>query len=183
MILSRHRLLGTACLLLAGCAGGGGYKDLSDPLTVEDHEPIPDRVTKENARIVARRCLQAHRRSSATLDSEYAYAFGEGGFVQLHHFRTLDRSEERAERVYVPCGAIASVGAEPFFNLSRLREDFRVTLRGTFKKWGGRVRTFREFPELGTESRTVAVESLVLILDDAVVTSRLVQALTVLSSP
>lgn len=170
------------CLGLGSCSGGALYRDFAEPLTVDDFEPLPTQVTKDNARLVVRKCLQAHRRTSATPDSEYGYAFLEGGFVQLYHVRSLDREEERTARIYMDYGTLEAAVAEPHYNLTRLRDEFRVTLQGMFRKWESHVRSFRAQPNLGAEPSTVPMASLVLVLDDPVVAKRLTEALAILSA-
>lgn len=176
------RILVGLCLCLEACSGGSIYRDLSEPVTVDDYEPLPGQVTKQNARLVVRKCLQGHRRSSATLDVEYGYAFRDAGFVQLYHVRTIDREEEHTSRTYVNFDALSGASVEPFYNLMRLRQEFRVVLSGRFRKWESAVRSFRPQPGLDAEPSAVELNSLVLMLDDPVAAKRLTEALTVLSS-
>lgn len=185
MISTRFRTLALTCILpalFAACSGGGIYRDLADPIALDDYEAVPAQVTRENARLVVRRCLQAHRRSSATPESECGYAFREAGFVQLCHFRPLDREQERASRTYIDYRALSDAKAEPRYNFNRLKEEFRVTLRGTFRKWESHVRAFRVQPDLDSEEDAVAVGCLVLSFDDPAAANRLVQAVNVLAS-
>ena len=174
-------LMGTV-LSLGACSGGTIYRDLSEPVTVEDFQPLPDKVTRENARLVIRRCLQAHRRSSATPDEEFGYAFRDAGFVQLQHVRTPNLEEEHTARTYVDYGALSGMSVEPFFSLMRLRQEFRVVLIGKFRRWESPVRSFRPQPDLDAEASPVGVNSLILDLNDPVEASRLTEALTLVSA-
>ncbi|HXX92030.1 MAG TPA: hypothetical protein VEN81_00260 [Planctomycetota bacterium] len=180
--LGTKRLLGAATLLLAACSEGGGYRELGEPITLDDGLPLPAPVTRENARLVVRRCLQAHRQSSSTPEADTSYAFSESGFVQLIHARTLDRSEERVSRIYVAFAAIRSVKAESMFNVTRLRTEYRVVLEGTFRRWEAPVRAFRTLPELGQEPAKAEVPSLILTFDEAPTAKRLSEALSLLAT-
>jgi hypothetical protein len=177
-----NRILVGLCHCLEACSGGVIYRDLAEPVTVDDYEPLPSQVTKQNARLVVRKCLQGHRRSSATLDAEYGYAFRDAGFVQLYHFRTLDREQERISRSYVDFGALSGASVEPSYNLMRLKQEFRVVLCGRFRKWESAIRSFLPQPDLDIEPSAVELNSLILMLDDPVVAKRLTEALTVFSS-
>jgi hypothetical protein len=170
-------------VLLASCTGASLYRDFSEPLTVEDFEPLPNHVTPENARAVVRRCLQAHRQSAATPDTEWGYAFRPEGFVQLCHERPENREEERAIRTYVDYHALQVSPAVPQYNLRMLKEEFAVTLRGPMRRWQTHVRAFEEQPNLGAESATMPVHALTLVLDDPVAAHRLSDALQLLGAP
>lgn len=170
-------------LLPASCTGASSYRDFSEPLTVEDYEPLPSHVTPENARWIVRRCLQGHRQSASTPDTEWGYVFRVEGFIQLCHEHPENREEEQVIRTYVDYHALQAFPAVPQYNLRRLKQEFLVTLRGRFKRWQAHVRTYQEQPSLGGEASTVAVPSLTLVLDDPVAAHRLSEALQLLGAP
>jgi hypothetical protein len=167
--------------LLSSCAEEAPYRDLAEPLSVEDLQPFPAEVTRENARSVVRRGLQAHRRSNNLPDEQYGYSFGEAGFVQLYHFNPTDRVEERAGRTYVDFSRVRSVTTEEYFDFKRLGERFRITLRGSFSKWDSPVRVGQRQPDLGREPSKRECDALLLVLDDPAVAKKLADALILLS--
>jgi hypothetical protein len=166
---------------LASCAGEGPYRNLAEPISVEDLQPFPPEVTKENARAVVRRGLQAHRRANNFPDEEYGYWFGKAGFVQFYHFNPTDRVEERACRTFVDFTSIRSVTTEEYFDFKRLGERFRISLRGSFTKWEAPVRVGQRQPDLGREPSKRDCDVLDLVLDDPAVAKKLADALVLLS--
>jgi hypothetical protein len=170
-----------ALSFLASCAGEGPYRNLAEPISVEDLQPFPAEVTKGNARSVIRRGLQAHRRSNNFPDEEYGYSFGEAGFVQFYHFNPTDRVEERARRTFVDYALIRSVTTEEYFDFKRLGGRFRIALRGSFTKWESPVRVGQRQPDLGREPSKRECDVLELVLDDPAVTKKLGDALILLS--
>jgi len=176
------RILGlVAVSLLGSCSAAGSRVDPSEPVTIEDLQPLPPEVTRGNARLIVRKGLQAHRRWNALPDEQVGYLFRDVGFVQLRHETPLDRAQERISRTFVDYASISSVIGETYFDLQFVKERFRITLKGSFHRWEGPLRPFRALPEVGSEPWTVEQESLSLSLDDAVVTKRLMDALTLLS--
>src|SRR5258706_16060306 len=58
--------LTTLCIATASCRGESIYRDLAEPLALEDYLLLPSEVTSDNALLAVRRSLQAHRRSIST---------------------------------------------------------------------------------------------------------------------
>lgn len=169
-------------LALASCMAPA-WRDLSDPVSVDDRAALPAAVTPENARGVVRRCLQRHRDSATNAHHRYGYAFREGGFVQLYSLAGVDRGRELHVRTFVDFAAVDSATSETFVDNTRLRRSFRVILRGTFRRWDARPTPYVTQPEIGSEPGTSAIDSLELVLDEGVAALRLVEALTLLSRP
>jgi hypothetical protein len=122
-----------------------------------------------------------HRRANDLPDEQYGYVFREGGFVQIHHRSPPDRAEERVERTFVDFRCISSVTAEPYFDFQRIRERYRVTLKGSFRGWGAPVRASSPQPGIGEEPTGALVESLTLSLDDPTTAQQLSIALVLLT--
>jgi hypothetical protein len=168
--------------LLVSCSTTGSRGGLAEPITIDDLQPLPDEVTNQNARLVIRRALQAHRHGNDYPDEEYGYIFRESGFVQIYHRTPLDRAEERVSRTFVEYASVRSARGEPYFDFQRLKERYRVTLSGTFRRWEAPVIPSRPQPELGSEPSLHPVESLSLALEDPVMAKKLSDALLLLSA-
>lgn len=175
----KHRAIRIALFLLLGaCTVPGARRDLSQAVQPADLEPLPEKVTAENARDVVRQCLQLHRRTDSSVYVRYGYAFRDRGFVQLIE----ERSEpERVIRVYVDYASVASTASQVFFDTSKLRERIEVTLRGAFRRWEARINPYRAQPDLDAEPATHPQESIVLLFDDASAARKLSEALKALS--
>jgi hypothetical protein len=169
-------------LLFVSCSTTRSPGDWGEPITIEDLQPLPSDVTNENARLIVRRALQAHRHWNDYPDEAYGYVFRESGFVQIYHRTPVDRSLERVSRTYVDYASIRSAQAEPYFDFQRLKERYRVTLSGTFRRWEAPVVPSRPEPELGREPSLQPVDSLSLALEDPVMAKRLSDALLLLSA-
>jgi hypothetical protein len=174
----RHLLL---VAVLTSCSTERPYRDLADPVTLEDLLPLPSQVTMENARRVVRSGLQMHRRANDFPDGQFGYVFREEGFVQIHHQTPQDRAEERVMRTFVDFRSISSVTAEPYFDFQRIRERYRVTLKGSFRSWGAPVLASRAQPEIGQEPTSSLVKTVGLALDDPTAARQLSIALVLLS--
>ena len=168
--------------LLVCCQTTRSERDLAEPVSIEDLQPLPAELTAANARLVVRRVLQAHRRSNDYPDEGYGYLFRDVGFVQIHHRTPPDRAEGRVSRTFVDYASVRSAQAEPYFDFQRLKERYRVTLSGAFQKWESRSLPSRPEPELGSEPVLREVESLSLVLDDPVMAKQLCDALLLLSA-
>ena len=167
----------------ASCRGPSVYRDLSEPLALEDYVALPTEVTPDSAALAVRRSLQAHRRSISTPDEQTSYAFRQNGFVQLRHARPSDRENERGERTYVDYRSISSVRVDSFFDAQFLRDRFRLILEGEFRRWESPIRAFQPQPDLGAELETRVIHSMTLVLDDATIAQLLSRALLLLSQP
>jgi hypothetical protein len=174
-------ILVTACSSFTGCRGEGIYRDLGVLPTVEDFLPPSPQVTLANASVVVRRSLLTHQRSISTPVQQYGYAFRPDGFVQLCHLRPEDRVDERGIRTYVNYNSISSIRIEPYFDIPFLKDRFRLTVEGEFRRWESHIRSFQSQPDLGAEPETFVIKSLILELDDAVVVRNLHEALSLLS--
>lgn len=166
---------------LSSCVPPESSPDPSDPVTIEDLQPMPPEVTSGNARLVVRIGLQAHRRGNSSPDDQVGYAFRDAGFVQLVTHAPPDRAERRTSRLFVQYGSIRSVTVEPYFDLQFIKDRFRITLKGSFQKWEAPARPSEPLPGLGLEPRVMPVDVFILSLDDAVVAKRLTEALLLLS--
>lgn len=173
--------LSTLFIAMASCKGESIYRDLAEPLDMEDYLVLPSEVTSDNASLAVRRSLQAHRRSISTPDEQTGYAFRPHGFVQLYHAHSVDREDERGVRTYVDFNAISSIRVEPFFDVQFLKDRFRLILEGDFPRWESHIRAFGSQPDLGAELDTRTVKSVTLVLDDATIAQLLSQALLLLS--
>jgi hypothetical protein len=148
---------------------------------MEDYLPVPTEVTPDNALLAVRRSLQAHRRAISTPDEQTGYAFLPDGFVQLSHVRPSDRENERGARTYVDYHSISSIRVEPYFDAQFLKDRFRLTLEGNFRRWESHIREFQPQPDLGAESGTIPLKGITLFLDDATTAQVLSRALVWLS--
>ena len=165
------------------CRGESVYRDLSEPLSMEDYLPPPSEVAPDTASLAVRRSLQEHRRSISTPDEQTGYAFRPDGFVQLYHAHPTDRENERGMRTYVDYRSISSIRLEPFFDTQFLKDRFRMILEGDFRRWESHIRAFQSQPDLGAEPETRPVKTLTLVLDDAATAQLLCRALLLLSHP
>jgi hypothetical protein len=167
-----------ALLALASCAAPGARRELAEPITVEDLQALPSEVNAENARAVARQCLQTHRRSATNVHERYGYAFRERGFVQLASFQ---QSPERVSRVYVDFAAVQAARSEVFVDTALFRHRVRVELSGPFRRWESVVSPFRAQPDLDAEPATHPIDGLVIVFDNADAATQLIKALQLLS--
>lgn len=176
-----HRPLRVIALAaLAGCAGGG-WRDLSDPVTPDDLTALPARVTPGTAREVVRKALQRHAGEESGPLRSVGYAFRRHGFVQLRTERHADGRRERHERTYVAYGSLGATASEVVVDTALLRRRVRVTLTGDLRRWETHVVPTEAAPPLGGEPSRRAVDALSLDFDDADAAARLVDALRLLS--
>jgi hypothetical protein len=180
----RRATLAAAVLgLAAACASPVAHLDAGDPVTIEDLADLPAAVTPENARQVVRQCLQRHRRAASDVHRRYAYAFREGGFVQILHRTARDRGEkDRVSRLAVDFACIDAVERRTDFDWMMIRDEVRVTLRGRFRSWSSLVTPYRDPPPIGREPTTHDANTLVLTYppSEAGTARRLVEALRIL---
>ncbi|HVR85609.1 MAG TPA: hypothetical protein VMU54_14930 [Planctomycetota bacterium] len=178
------RALAWICLAAtASCRGESVYRDLAEPIVMEDYLPLSAEVTPDNAALAVRRSLQAHRRSISTPDEQTGYSFRPDGFVQLYHAHPTDRENERGVRTYVAYRSISSVRVDAFFDAQFLKDRFRLILEGDFRRWESHIRVFQPQPDLGAELETQGIKTLTLVLDDATLAQLLYRALLLLSHP
>jgi hypothetical protein len=178
----KHRALRVALVLaLASCAAPA-WRDLSDPVTVEDLTALPAEVTPGNARSVARKCLQRHAVSASDVHRRTAYAFRERGFVQLLTLNAMDGGRRtRHERTCVDFADLESASSEIRLDPTLLRRRIELTLRGRFRRWETPVTPYTPQPELGAEPSPREETSFLLILDDPDAGARLEAALRLLA--
>ncbi len=172
------RPLRVAALLALGACAAPAWRDLSEPVSAEDLAALPSEVTSGNASRVVRRCLQRHRDAATNVHRRYGYAFRPDGFVQLLALPGSPR--DRHVRTFVDYARVESVSSETFLDPTRLRRSFRVTLRGSFRRWEAAVSPYEPQPAIGAEPETREVESFELVLDDPDAASRLAEAVALL---
>jgi hypothetical protein len=168
-----------AVLALASCAVPPGPPDPSEPLVPDDLVAEPAEVTPENARALARRCLQQHRASRSDAHRRYGYLFRDRGFIQFEW--TLDQGRERETRTSVDYALLERVEEAVRFDPTLLRHEVEVVLHGRFRLWEARWDPYRAWPAPDPEPETRPADRLVLRFRDAAAAGRLVRSLRLLS--
>lgn len=121
-----HRPLRVALLVLAGCAAPAPRPE-PEPIRPEDLAALPATVTRENAADVARKCLQRHAASSATVHRRYGYRFSAGGVEQLVFESFADGRRDRWSSRRIAWAELGPVSTATRIDPTRLRRVTDVT--------------------------------------------------------